>query len=301
MSRSHRGEIKRSLEFCCEMGHFLGAGSALKHCVQAHTWPHSRNTQERSRLRHTVQPHAPLLLALSVVEVPLPQDEEERGARRGAEDDRQDPPQSDAVALLLEERLVVQPREEVAEALFGRLELDEVVVQDQLAHAGDAVSQPQHLLRLVDALGSLPADEVADDVGKRLDGGVEVLVRGLQVQLGGVERAYDPNRGGDAVIVRAERKGNGVVNKRLPGGEREPTVDRLLKKLLQAHTSGLRHTVEVEGGGGGVQLVVTQNFTTLQRPPGPQTTTETTRTPDHYRDHQDPRPLQRPALVLLAL
>jgi len=127
--------------------------------------------------------HAPLLLALSVVEVSLPQDQEERGARRDAKDNSQNPPQSDAVALLLEKRLVIQSCEEIAKALFGRLELDQVVVQDELANTCDAVSQPQHLLRFMDALGSLPTDEVADHVGKGLDGGVKVLVRGLQVQL----------------------------------------------------------------------------------------------------------------------
>lgn len=127
--------------------------------------------------------HAPLLLTLSVVYVPLPQDEEERGAGGDAEDDGENPPQSDAVPLLPEKRLVVQPCEKVTEALFGRLDLDQVVIQDQLAYTRDAVSQPQHLLSFVDALGSLAADEVANDVGQGLDGGVEVLVGGLQVQL----------------------------------------------------------------------------------------------------------------------
>lgn len=130
--------------------------------------------------------HAPLSLTLSVVSVSLPQDEDERRAGGDAEDDGQNPPQSDAVVLLPEKSVVVQPGEEVLEALFGRLDLDQVVVQDQLSHARDAVPQPQHLLGLVDALGSFTADEVADDVGQGLDCGVEVLISGLQVQLGGV-------------------------------------------------------------------------------------------------------------------
>lgn len=127
--------------------------------------------------------HAPLLLALSVVHVALPQDEEERGTSGDAENNSQNPPQSDAVPLLPEESVVVQPSEKITEALFGRLELDQAVIQDQLSDTCDAVTQPQHLLSLVDALWSLPADEVADDVGQGLDRGVEVLVGGLQVQL----------------------------------------------------------------------------------------------------------------------
>ncbi len=115
--------------------------------------------------------------------VPLPQDEEQRGASGDAEDDSQNPPKSDAVPLLPEKRLVVQPSEKITEALFGRLELDQVVIQDQLSYTRDAVSQPQHLLGFMDALGSFPADEVANDVGQGLDCGVEVLVGGLQVQL----------------------------------------------------------------------------------------------------------------------
>lgn len=121
-----------------------------------------------------------------MVDVPLPQDEEEHGTGSDAEDNSQNPPQPDAVPLFPEERLVVQPSEEVAEALLGRLQLDQVVVQDQLAHTCDTVSQPQHLLSFVDALGSFPTDEVANDAGQGLDRGVEVLVGGLQVQLCGV-------------------------------------------------------------------------------------------------------------------
>lgn len=115
--------------------------------------------------------------------VPSPQDEDERGTSGDTEDDGQNPPQPDTVPLLPEEGLVVQPGEEVTEALFRRLKLDQVVIQNQLSHTCEAVSQPQHLLGFVDAFGSLPADEVADDAGQRLDRGVEVLVGGLQVQL----------------------------------------------------------------------------------------------------------------------
>lgn len=114
-----------------------------------------------------------------MVDVPFPQDEEECGTSGDTEDNGQNPPQPDAVPLLPEERLVVQPSEEVTEALFGRLELDQAVIQDQLSHTCEAVSQPQHLLSFVDALGSLPADEVADNAGQGLDCGVEVLVGGL--------------------------------------------------------------------------------------------------------------------------
>lgn len=98
--------------------------------------------------------------------VPFPQDEEEHGAGGDAKDDGQDPPQPDAVALLPQETLVVQPSEEVTEALFGRLQLDQVVIQDQLPDSCDAVAQPQHLLSLMDAFGTLAADEVADNAGQ---------------------------------------------------------------------------------------------------------------------------------------
>lgn len=127
--------------------------------------------------------HAPLLLALSAVNVSPPYHEEERGAGGEPKHQGQNPPQPDAVHLLLQERLVVLPAEKVAETLFWGLELDEVVIQDQLSHSGDTVAHLQHLLSLMDALGSLAADEVTDDVGQGLDCGVEVLVGGLQVQL----------------------------------------------------------------------------------------------------------------------
>lgn len=71
---------------------------------------------------------APFLLNLPVVHVSLPQDEEERGAGGDAEDDGQDPPQSDALPLLPQKGVVVQTSEEITEALLGRLELDQVVV-----------------------------------------------------------------------------------------------------------------------------------------------------------------------------
>lgn len=148
--------------------------------------------------------HAPLPLDLPAVRVALPQDEAERGAGGDAEDRRQDAPHPHAAALLPQQSLVVQPRQEVTEALLGRLQLDQVVVQDQLADARHAVAQPQHLLRLVDALGPLAADEVADDAGQRLVGGVEVGVGRLQVELGGVQRTHDAHRGGDVVVEGAE-------------------------------------------------------------------------------------------------
>lgn len=150
--------------------------------------------------------HAPLPLDLPAVGVALPQDEAERGAGGDAEDRRHDAPHPHAAALLPQQSLVVQPRQEVAEALFGWLQLDQVVVQDQLADARHAVAQPQHLLRLVDAFGPLATDEVADDAGQRLVGGVEVGVGGLKVELGGVQRTHDAHCCGNVVVVGAEGK-----------------------------------------------------------------------------------------------
>lgn len=113
----------------------------------------------------------------------LPQDVEERGAGSHAEHNRQNPPESNAGPLLPQERLVVQPSEEITEALFGWLELNQVVIQDQLSDSCDAVTHTQHLLGFVDAFWSLPADEVTNNTGQGLDCGVEVLVGGLQIQL----------------------------------------------------------------------------------------------------------------------
>lgn len=148
--------------------------------------------------------HAPLLLLLSVVHVLFPQDEEQHGTGGDAEHNSQTPPEFDAVRLLPQKRLVVQTSEEIAEALLGRLELEEVVVQHQLSHACDALSQTQHLLSFVDALRPFAADEVAYDAGQRLDCGVEVLIGGLQVQLGGIEGTYDPHCSSDVFIMRPE-------------------------------------------------------------------------------------------------
>lgn len=142
-----------------------------------------------------------LLPAPPVALVAAPQDEEERGAGGGAEQDGEDLPQSHAAALLLEEVVVVQPAQEVAETLFGRLQFDQVVIEDQFADAGHAVADAQHLLGFVDAFGSLPAQEVADDAGQRLGRGVEVLVRGLQIQIGGLQRTNDTDGGCDIIIV----------------------------------------------------------------------------------------------------
>lgn len=154
--------------------------------------------------------HAPLPLGLPALGVAPPQHEEQRRAGGGAQEDRGEAPQPHAAALLPQQGLVVQPRQEVAEALLGRLQPDQVVVQHQLADARHAVAQPQHLLRLVDALGPLAADEVADDAGQRLVAGVEVGVGGLQVELGGVQRAHDAHRGADAFVVGAEAEGHRV-------------------------------------------------------------------------------------------
>lgn len=139
--------------------------------------------------------HAPLLLllellyksprlsALPVVNVALPQHEEERGTGGKPKHNEQNPPHPHAVRLLPQEGLIVLPGEKVTEARFGRLELDQVVVQDQLSHSCHALPHSQHLLCFVDPFRSLSADEVADDVGQGLDARVEILIGGLQVQL----------------------------------------------------------------------------------------------------------------------
>lgn len=124
-----------------------------------------------------------LLPALPAENVPLPEHEEESGAGGESKHEGQDPPHPDAVHLLPQERRVVLPGEEIAEALFRWLQLDQVVIQDQFSHSRQAVANSQHLLRLVDPFGSFSADEVADDVGQGLDCGVEVLIGGFQVQL----------------------------------------------------------------------------------------------------------------------
>lgn len=118
-----------------------------------------------------------------MLQVSFPQDIDEGGTGGDAEQDSQDPPHSDAVPLLLEQRFVVQPGEEVMKVLLGRLEFDQVVIQDQLSHTCHAFSQPQHLLSFMDALGSFPTNEVANNTGQRLNSGVEVLVGSLQIQL----------------------------------------------------------------------------------------------------------------------
>lgn len=100
--------------------------------------------------------HAALLPAAPVALVAPPQDEEERGAGDGAEQKAEDPPQSQAVALLAEEAIVVHPAQEVAETLFGRLQFDQVVIKDQFADARHAGTDAQHLFGLVDAFRSFP-------------------------------------------------------------------------------------------------------------------------------------------------
>lgn len=127
--------------------------------------------------------HHALLPAPPVVLVAPPQDVEQRGAGGHAQQEGEHLPQPQAAALLPQEAVVVQPGQEVAEALFGRLQLDQVVVEDQFADARHAVADAQHLLGLVDAFGPFAAQEVADGAGQRLGRGVEVLVRGLQIQL----------------------------------------------------------------------------------------------------------------------
>lgn len=108
-----------------------GGHAALLYVEFAHTFP---------LLLLELLENAPLLLPPPAPHVLPPQDEDERGEGRDAKREGQDSPQSDAVPLLPQERLVVQPGEEVMEALLGRLELDQVVIQDQLSHARHAVS-----------------------------------------------------------------------------------------------------------------------------------------------------------------
>lgn len=147
---------------------------------------------------------AALLPAAPALIVAPPQDEEEGGAGGHAKQEAEHPPQSQAGALPAEEAVVVQPTQEVAEALLGRLQLDQVVVEDQLAHARHAGAHAQHLLRLVDAFGLFPAQEVSDDAGQGLGRGVEVLVGGLQIQVRGLQRTNDADGGCDIAIVRRQ-------------------------------------------------------------------------------------------------
>ena len=153
---------------------------------------------------------APLLAGAPVLLVAPPQEQEEQGAGSRAERQRQQPPHAHAALLLAQQGLVVQPAEEVGQALLGGLQLHQVVVQHQLPHPGHALAQPQHLLRLADALGPLAADEVADDVGEGLHCGVEVLVHRLQVQLGRVQRAHHAHSGFDRLVVTHQVKGDRV-------------------------------------------------------------------------------------------
>ncbi|KAK6308326.1 hypothetical protein J4Q44_G00215970, partial [Coregonus suidteri] len=77
-----------------------------------------------------------LLPPLSVVNPLLPQDEEERRRSYHTKHRGQDPPDSDAALLLLHQGVIVQSAEEVPQALLGRLELHQVVVQHQLPDPG---------------------------------------------------------------------------------------------------------------------------------------------------------------------
>ena len=107
---------------------------------------------------------AALLLTLAPQRPLPPQNVEQCSAGGQPEQARQQPPEPSPALLLAQQRGVVLPTQEVAQALLGWLQLDHVVVQHQLAHAGHALAQPQHLLGLADALGPLAADEVADHV-----------------------------------------------------------------------------------------------------------------------------------------
>lgn len=108
--------------------------------------------------------HLPEVLPLPVVPVLLPQEEEEDGAGGKAKNDRQDFPKPDTGLLFLQQGLKIQGAQVVGHALLRGLQLDGGIVQDQLSHPGQGRAHLQHLLRLLDSLGTLPADVVANDV-----------------------------------------------------------------------------------------------------------------------------------------
>lgn len=139
-----------------------------------------------------------------------PQQVEQCGTGSQAKQHRQDPPDPQATLLLTQERVVVQAAEEVPQALFRGLKTNQVVVQHQLPYACHAGTQTQHFFSLLDALRTLAADEVADDVGQRLLGGVEVLIGGLQIQFSCIEWTDHSYCCGNSVIVWGEVKGHGV-------------------------------------------------------------------------------------------
>ena len=156
--------------------HGAGAG---RHCVLLHI----QFLHASSLLLLELVQHAPLLPPPPALHILLPQHQQQRGAGGHSEHHGEEPPHPHAALLLLQQAFIVQPTQEVAEALLGGLELHQVVVQNQLPHPRHVLPQTQHLLHLVDALGPLPADEVANDVGEGLHRRVEVLVGGFQVQL----------------------------------------------------------------------------------------------------------------------
>lgn len=139
-------------------------------------------------LQHLTQP--PLLPLTPVLFV---QNEDEEGAAGQPAEGRQDLPEPDARLLPLEQRLEPQAAQAVAQALLGRLQLDRAAVQDELANPSEGRPDGQHLFGLLDALGSLSADVVADGVGQGLHRGVESLVDGVQAQLRSTEGLQDPH------------------------------------------------------------------------------------------------------------
>lgn len=120
--------------------------------------------------------HLPQALLLLVAAVLLVQEEEEQGTGGEAENGRQDFPEPDVGFLLLKQGVEILAAQVILHPLLGGLQFDGVIVQDQLSHTGEYRPHLQHLFRLLDAFGTLPADVMADDVCEGLHGGVEFLI-----------------------------------------------------------------------------------------------------------------------------
>lgn len=154
--------------------------------------------------------HLPEVLPLAVVPVLLPQQEEENGAGGKAENDGQHFPKPDARLLFLQQGLKIHGAQVVGHALLWGLQLDGGVIQNQLSHPRQGRAHLQHLLGLLDPLGTLPADVVADDVREGLDRGVEFLMHRLQAELSSVQRLHHPHSDTSAILSRGQVEGSGV-------------------------------------------------------------------------------------------
>lgn len=153
--------------------------------------------------------HLPEVLLLAVVLVLLPEDDKEDGTGGKAENQSQDFPEPDTGFLLVEQGVEIHGTQVVGHALLWGLQLDGGVIQDQLAHPGQCRAQLQHLLCLLDALGALPADVVANDIREGLDRGVEFLIHRLQAELGCIQRLHYPHGdAGSTFLCRNQVKGS---------------------------------------------------------------------------------------------